>query len=392
MAIGELKGMHLAYPDEKNIFYEAMLKEKFVEDIFDYGNIGFCLKVRNPVYSYSWIYGGLIQPVISRFYSDDNGGKSESHIDGAVFVVPIVRKYFHDVLETMPLILTLKEKHEKFKVILNSHEHSENGVFKSFNLDPQNASPETGESLKYWIDFLTTFNIDYECISVNGIDEKRSFSADYGYVFYYSDYGLGVDRHEYLHNTTGLKGNVRIFNNKDESLFIPNTYQIAPLLYFTNLIFADSYEILKRNFKPFIKKTIPGKKVFITRDSKKFPDRSILNSENLTEYMRGKGFEIVNQEDMSFTDQISYITEAECIVSLVGSSFINVMFCNPNTQLFMIHTDKSQDFGLYFNQSARYDIDAKTIYCDPDGNSIVDYFETSDNRTTLRWIHGSGKH
>jgi hypothetical protein len=387
VAIGELKGMSLAYPDEKNNFYDELLKKDFVEEVFDYGNIGFCLKVKNPVYSYSWIYGSAVHPVISRFYSNEND-KEDRHIEGAVFAVPIIRKYFHDVLETMPLILTLKEKHKKFKVILNSHEHAKDKVFNSFNIDPKEASPQKGESLKYWIDFLTAFEIDYECVQVSHPDEKIKFSSDYGYVFYYSDYGLGINRSEYIHNTTGLKGNVRLFNGKDPSLFFPNTYQISPLLYFTNLIFADSYEILKRNFKPFIKETVPGKKVFITRDSSKFPDRSILNSENLTEYMKNKGFEIINQEDLSFKDQISYITQAECVVALVGSSFINVMFCNKESSIFTIHTDKSQDFNLYLNQAARYDIDTKVIYCDPDGLDIIDYFESSKSKMVTRWIHG----
>jgi hypothetical protein len=290
----------------------------------------------------------------------------------------------------MPLILTLKEKHKKFKVILNSPENATDKVFGSFLINPKDSTPigTNGDSLKYWMDFLTTFDIDYECISVKGTDQKIKLSADYGYIFYYSDYGLGVDIRDLAHNTTGLRGNIRIFNGKEESLIFPNTYQLSPLLYFTNLMFSDSYEILKRHFKPFIKKTIPGKKVFITRDSNKFPDRSITNSQNLTEYMKSKGFEIVSQEDMSFKDQISYITEAECVVSLVGSSFINVMFCNKETNLFIIHTDKSQDFGLYLSQAGRYDMDTKVIYCDPDGLDIIDYFESSSSNAVLRWIHG----
>jgi hypothetical protein len=389
MSLGELKGISLAYPDEKEKFYESLRSKNFVEEVFDYGNFGFCLKVKNPIYSYSWQYGGLFHPVISGFSSDLNNGKTDNHKEGCIFAIPITRKYFHDVLEVMPLILTLKEKHENFKVVLNSHEKEEDGIFPSFNLNPKDASPQrTGESLKYWIDFLTEFNINYECVNVNSIQENYKFSADYGYVFYYSDYGLGIDKSEYMHNTTGLKGNVRQFNGINESLIFKHTYEMSPLLYFTNLIFADSYEILKRNFKPFIKKTIPGKKVFITRDSSKFPDRSILNSENLTEYMRNKGFEIVNQEEMSFKDQISYITEAECVVSLVGSSFINVMFCNKESNIFTIHTDKSQDFNLYLAQAARYDIDTKVIYCDPDGLDIIDYFESSSSKAVLRWIHG----
>lgn len=389
MSIGEIKGLFLIDIEEKENFYKTLLEKDFVEEVFDYGNIGFCLKVKDPIYSYSWQYGGLFHPVISGFSSEENNGKTNNHQDGCVFAVPITRKYFHDVLEIMPLILTLKEKNENFKVVLSSHEREEDGIFSSFKLHPKDASPnETGESLKYWIDFLTEFDINYECVTVRSIQEQYKFSADYGYVFYYSDYGLGIDQSNYIHNTTGLRGNIRQFNGLNESLIFPNTYEMSPLLYFTNLIFADSYEILKRNFKPFIKKTISGKKVFITRDSTKFPDRSISNSEHLTNYMKAKGFEIINQEELSFKDQISYITEAECVVSLVGSSFINVMFCNQDSQLFIIHTDKSQDFGLYMNQSARYDIDSKVIYCDPDGLDIIDYFESSSSKSVLRWIHG----
>jgi hypothetical protein len=389
MSIGEIKGIYLADPEEKENFYKKLLEKDFVEKVFDYGNIGFCLKIKNPIYSYSWQYGGLFHPVISGFSSDVNNGKTSNHKSGAIFAVPITRKYFHDVLEIMPLLLTLKEKHEDFKVVLNSYEEQKDGVFPSFNLQPKEASPKvTGESLKYWIDFLNEFNIHYECVTVKSIQEDYKFSADYGYVFYYSDYGLGIDQSNYMHNTTGLRGNIRQFNGLNDSLIFPNTYEMSPLLYFTNLIFSDSYEILKRNFKPFIKQTIPGKKVFITRDSIKFPDRSISNSEHLTNYMKAKGFKIINQEDLSFKDQISYITEAECVIALVGSSFINAMFCNPDSQLFIIHTDKSQDFGLYMNQSARYDIDSKVIYCDPDGLDIINYFESSSSKSVLRWIHG----
>jgi hypothetical protein len=387
VALGELKGMSIIDPEEKELFLKSFMKENpFVEKFGNYGNIGFWLKIKNPAYSFALKHNGTSPGVIYDFK------KLENHIDDNILVLPLTRKYFHDVLENMPLILTLKEQNEDFKVVLTSHENTKDGIFPSFLLDPAESSEDTGVSLKYWKDFLDHFEIKYECKTINTNAAYHNFSSNSGYVFYYSDLGLGIEMSHLYHNTTGLRGNDKNYGQRHKDLHIKNCYQILPLFYYTNLLAADSYEILKRNFKPAIKDTVPGKKIFITRDTKKFMDRSIENSDLITNYMRNKNFEILYQENLSMMEQISYVTQAECVVALVGSSFINVMFCNPNTQLFIIHTDKSQDFGIYFNQSARYDIDAKTVYCDPDGNSIIDYFETSDNKTTLRWIHGSGKY
>ena len=384
MAIGELKGMKIVDPEEKELFLKSFMDQNsFVEKFGTYGNLGFWIKVKDPSYLFRLKHNGTIPGVVHDFKKLDN------HIDDSVLVVPLTRKYFHDVLEIMPLILTLKEQNEIFKVVFTSHENTENGIFPSFLLNPEEGSESTGVSLKYWYDFLNHFNIKYECKTISNTGTHNDFSANSGYIFYYSDLGLGININDLFHNTTGLKGNAKNYGPRHKLLNIPHSYQILPLFYYTNLLASDSYEILKRNFKPLIKNTIPGKKIFITRDTKKFMDRSIENSDLLTNYMKNKGFEILYQEHLTMPEQISYVTEAECIVSLVGSSFINVMFCNPDTQLFIIHTDKSQDFGIYFNQSARYDIDAKTIYCDPDGNSIIDYFETSSNKITLRWIHGN---
>ena len=65
MSLGELKGMYLHDQKEKDDFYNLLLNQDNVEEIFDYGNFGFCLKVKNPVYKFSFSFGGLIHPVIS---------------------------------------------------------------------------------------------------------------------------------------------------------------------------------------------------------------------------------------------------------------------------------------------------------------------------------------
>jgi hypothetical protein len=51
-----------------------------------------------------------------------------------------------------------------------------------------------------------------------------------------------------------------------------------------------------------------------------------------------------------------------------------------------LHTEKSQDFMTYSNQAARWDIDFKSVYCDPDGLDIIDYFKTSTSEFTRKVI------
>jgi hypothetical protein len=46
MSLGELKGISLAYPDEKEKFYESLRSKNFVEEVFDYGNFGFCFSLQ----------------------------------------------------------------------------------------------------------------------------------------------------------------------------------------------------------------------------------------------------------------------------------------------------------------------------------------------------------
>lgn len=382
MALGEIKGMSLTFPDEKYLFFQELANKDFIESYGPHGNFGFWIKVKNPHISYDWQFSGLRVPVVDSFK------KADEHYDGAIFTIPVTRKYFHDVLENMPQILSLKEQGQKFKVLLSTHENLNNdGVFSSFVIESKDVIPgKTEVSLKYWTDFLEYFDIDYECVTSGW---NKRISADYAYLFYYTDHGLGINRSDSIHNTTGLSGvKIRVHGIAPELSF-SHSYQMVPFFYFTNLICADAYEILKRNFKPLIKDTVPNKKIFISRDSVRFEDRSILNSDRLTKYMIAKGFDVVSQEDLSMMDQISYITEAECVAALVGSGFINPMFCNPETQLLIIHTDKSQDFGIYVNQAARYKMDAKLIYADPDGDDIINYFETSNNHTVNKWVHGN---
>lgn len=376
MALGNLKG---SYPEN------VELKEKYLHDISNldhvlkigkFGNIGFWIKIKDYKYKYHFMQNRMVTPKPIPF----ERGKEEIHYEGNYFIVQTVGKYFHDILENLPQILTLKKAGEQFKVLLLSNQpiDPETNMFYGMS----NTNDKGYQQITYWRDILKYFDIEYQCVNAKSGDR---FSTNSNYVFYYTDYGSTVG--------TGLggPGTFRIKSllpNLAEELYLENSYYIMPLFYFTTWIHADAYDMLNDFIKPLISDVVPGKRIFITRDTAKFADRSIENSKELTDYMREQGFDIFNQEDYLWPEQIKIITSAESIVSLVGSGFINAMFCGPGTTMISIHTDKSQDFVTYANQAGRTDSDFKTVYCDPDGLDIIEYLKNSKSKITRKVMDG----
>jgi capsular polysaccharide biosynthesis protein len=102
--------------------------------------------------------------------------------------------------------------------------------------------------------------------------------------------------------------------------------------------------------------------------------------------MESKGFEIFYNEDINMMDQIKSVTEAECIVGIVGSNFLNAMYADKGTQQIIFYPDKSQDWLIYSNQSARWDHEVKNIYTDNNPESMIEYLETTESPIIKKWF------
>ena len=61
--------------------------------------------------------------------------------------------------------------------------------------------------------------------------------------------------------------------------------------------------------------------------------RSIVNEEEVKNYLLSVGFKIVRLSDYSFKDQVLIFNEAEIIVGLHGAGFANMVFSKPNTKI-----------------------------------------------------------
>lgn len=391
MSAGLIKGIVLTHPEVRESFFEDIRSMEQVEDVKTYGEFGFYVKLKNPVINYRHQYNGVVVPIVGEF-----NNRQEKHYDGTILAIPITKKYFHDMLEVMPIILTLKENNEKFKVVFNSNDSliNENKIYKAFLMNSKEAADIGVESLRYWFNFLNFYEIDYECTESKF---NQVISADSTYVFYYTDMGFepakkdGTYATNYLNwsNNTGLAGVRKTFPTRHESLAFNLSYQIVTFGQPTLLLYSDSFEILKRNFvkSNLVSKTIPGKKIFISRNTKLYKDRAIKNSDLIDEYMKSKGFEIFYNEDFNMVDQIRYVTEAECVVGIVGSNFLNAMYSNAGTQQIIFYPDKSQDWLIYSNQAARWDHEVKNIYTDNSPEDMMEYLETTNSPVIRKWFH-----
>ncbi len=105
--------------------------------------------------------------------------------------------------------------------------------------------------------------------------------------------------------------------------------------------------ILKWLRKKYLSKKISksqySKKVFISRDKDSNLDRrKIINSEQVENFFKKKGFSILTLGEHSFSEQISAFKNAKIIAGLHGAGFANMVFSDKKTNIIEI---KSKDNG-----------------------------------------------
>ena len=78
------------------------------------------------------------------------------------------------------------------------------------------------------------------------------------------------------------------------------------------------------------------KKIYIDRRNSNInyaEARSVINEEEIRNYLLEKGFTPVKLHEIEFSKQIDLFHNAECVAGLHGAGFANVIFCKPNTKI-----------------------------------------------------------
>ena len=79
-----------------------------------------------------------------------------------------------------------------------------------------------------------------------------------------------------------------------------------------------------------------SKKIYLDRsDSKSNVKhlRSIINEDEVKNYLVGEGFRVVKLEDLHFKDQVLTFNQADIVVGLHGAGFANLSFCKPGAKV-----------------------------------------------------------
>lgn len=111
-----------------------------------------------------------------------------------------------------------------------------------------------------------------------------------------------------------------------------------------------------------------GKKIYIDRSDTKSNMgnlRSIINEEEVKEFLNTQGFETLTLGNFSFSGQVKIMNNADIIVGLHGAAFGSFCFCQPNTKIIEF---KSKTAGkMYENLAKTNNLIYKVISCKPEG-------------------------
>ena len=81
------------------------------------------------------------------------------------------------------------------------------------------------------------------------------------------------------------------------------------------------------------------KKIYIDRkDAKSHDVRSIINEDEVKNFLIKRGFKSLIMKDFHFSDQVKIFNNAEIVIGLHGAAFANLCFCKPGTRVVELGT------------------------------------------------------
>ena len=143
----------------------------------------------------------------------------------------------------------------------------------------------------------------------------------------------------------------------------------------TNNAHEDSQNIpkwitdwLKEKFLINSKKTenIYPKNIYIDRDesnTKNTSSRSVINEDEIKNYLIKKDFQLIRLHDMDFIDQVQIFNNAEYIIGLHGAGFANLSFCKSDTKIIEFRTERTGK--MYENLAKLNNLKFSAIICKP---------------------------
>lgn len=104
-------------------------------------------------------------------------------------------------------------------------------------------------------------------------------------------------------------------------------------------------DFIKENFPPMPVEKVRAKKIYLSR--RKANRRKIVNESEVSDYLKEKGFLILDCEDFSIGEISWIMSQAETVVGPHGAAMSNIAFCKPGTKVVeLFSTHLSQEYWL----------------------------------------------
>jgi capsular polysaccharide biosynthesis protein len=106
------------------------------------------------------------------------------------------------------------------------------------------------------------------------------------------------------------------------------------------------------------------KRIYVSRAKAKM--RKVINEDDVAEFLKGYGFEIVYNEGLSLEQQAEMYYNAEYIISAHGANLVNILYCKPGTHLCEIRYRKHTRYysKVYFQMANAFKMKYYLLYCD----------------------------
>lgn len=145
----------------------------------------------------------------------------------------------------------------------------------------------------------------------------------------------------YQKETLALLGlQERIRYTPETHLTIENYYFASPT---TMISCYNPYGIgfLRSEFLPKADPSYHGPKKFIIQ--RKGKSRGIKNEEEVNKFFRDRGWDIIDTEKLTFSQEIKLFSEAEAVCGILGSGFTNTIWCRPGCKVITLVADSWLD-------------------------------------------------
>lgn len=96
--------------------------------------------------------------------------------------------------------------------------------------------------------------------------------------------------------------------------------------------FVDRYAVslIKKNLpKIYLSHLNPTRKIYFERQINRA--RSLINTQEVKEFLINEGFEVIYTEKLTFMEQVRLLNEAKIIIGTSGAVFSNIIFMQPET-------------------------------------------------------------